>query len=315
MTGVGIHHTAGRVVARPFRNDEDYWLVRNLLIETYPITPTAFNWDIRRWDGARWYKEEPALDPHWVEQIRLWETSEGHLVGAVLPEDRGHAHLQLHPDYRHIEDEMLAWAEAHLAAAADDGRQQLDTFAFEYDSIRRRVLEQGGYQKTSHGGVVRRLRFGNKQLPTPVVADDYTLRSTRPGDDGECQRMADLLNAAFERDFHNAQEYWTFITHSPSFRHDLNLVAEASDGHFACHVGLTYEEANRYGVFEPVCTHPEHRRRGLARALMFEGLLRLKALGASDVYVGTGERIPANALYESVGFSEAYKGYTWRKVS
>jgi hypothetical protein len=53
MTGVGIHHTAGRVVARPFRNDEDYWLVRNLLIETYPITPTAFNWDIRRWDGAR----------------------------------------------------------------------------------------------------------------------------------------------------------------------------------------------------------------------------------------------------------------------
>jgi len=314
MTSARIHRTTGCVVARPFRDDEDYWQVRKLLIETYPITPTAFNWDIRRWDGARWYKQEPTLDPRWLDWIRLWETLDGQLVGAVLPEWRGHAHLQLHPDYRHIEDEVLAWAEAHLATLADDGRQQLNTFAFEYDSTRRRVLEQRGYEKTSHGGVVHRLRFGNKQLAKQVVADGYTLRPTRPGDDGECQRMADLLNAAFERDFHNAQEYRIFTTHSPSFRHDLNLVAQAPDGHFACHVGLTYEERNRYGVFEPVCTHPEDRRRGLARALMFEGLLRLKALGASDVYVGTGEMMPANALYESVGFSEAYKGYRWHKV-
>jgi hypothetical protein len=31
------------------------------------------------------------------------------------------------------------------------------------------------------------------------------------------------------------------------------------------------------------------------------------------VYVGTGDMAPANALYDSVGFAEAYKGYAWRK--
>ncbi len=35
------------LIARPFRDDTDFWRVRDLLIATYPITPTQFNWDIR----------------------------------------------------------------------------------------------------------------------------------------------------------------------------------------------------------------------------------------------------------------------------
>jgi hypothetical protein len=47
---------------------------------------------------------------------------------------------------------------------------------------------------------------------------------------------------------------------------------------------------------------------------MQAGLLRLKSLGASDVTVDTGDRLPANRLYDSMGFTEAYRGYTWKKV-
>jgi GNAT superfamily N-acetyltransferase len=60
--------------------------------------------------------------------------------------------------------------------------------------------------------------------------------------------------------------------------------------------------------------HPDHQRKGLAKALMQEGLLRLKAIGAVDVTVGTGDMIPANRLYDSLGFTEAYKGHIWQKV-
>ena len=126
--------------------------------------------------------------------------------------------------------------------------------------------------------------------------------------------MADLLNAAFSRDFHTAAEYHVFVTQSPSFRNDLNLVAEEPDGSFAAHVGITYDGANRRGLYEPVCTHPRHQRRGLARTLMLDGLCRLKALGAADAYVDSGEKVAANCLYDAVGFTEAYRGYLWRKV-
>jgi hypothetical protein len=53
---------------------------------------------------------------------------------------------------------------------------------------------------------------------------------------------------------------------------------------------------------------------GLAKALMQEGLWRLEALGAQDITVETGDLIPANRLYASIGFGEIYPFATWRKT-
>ncbi len=128
------------------------------------------------------------------------------------------------------------------------------------------------------------------------------------------QRISYVLNAGFGRDIHTATEYTTFMTKSPAFRHDLNLVAENPDGSFAAHVGGTFDGRNGRGIVEPVCTDPPHRRRGLAGALMREVFGRFRDLGATDVYVDTGDDEAANALYESVGFTEAYHGNVWRKI-
>lgn len=304
-----------RIMSRPIHGEDDFWQVRSLLLETYPITPPDFNWDIRRWDGSFFHHDEPGWDPRWNKQVRLWETEDGRLVGAVHPDGGGDAFLQLHPDYCHLEEEMIAWAEDHLATPTEDGKQrQLHIFAYEYDSPRRRLLEQRAYEKMPWGGVIRRLRLGNKPLPQPVMAEGYTLRTTRSGDNDDCERVASLFNAAFNRDCHTAKEICSFWAASPSYRRDLELVAEAPDGSLAALAGMIYEEVNRFGLFEPVCTHPDHRRMRLASALMFEGLHRVKALGAVEVYVATGDMVPANRLYESVGFTEVYQGYTWRKL-
>lgn len=221
-----------RVIARTFRDDSDFWRVRNLLVETYPITPTAFNWQIRRWDGQRFHRAEAALDPRWAERIQLWETGDGRLVGAVSPENHSDvdAVLQLHPDYRHIEEEMFAWAGAHLAAPSQEGsKHRLLVVALDYDTPRRRLLERRAYEKTGQGVVSRRLRFGQRALPQPSLAAGYTLRATRPGDMRDCQGAAELLNAAFGLRLDSVEETRTLWAHSPSFRHDLDLVAEAPD--------------------------------------------------------------------------------------
>ncbi len=302
------------IVTRPFQGDDDFGKVRDLLIETSPLTPLDYNWDIRRWDGRRYHREKPDISG-WPEKVHLWETADGRLVGAVNAEGRDDAHLQLHPDYRHLQADMFAWAEAHLSAPTDDGTQrQLYTFVFEYDVTRRRLLAARGYEKTQYGGYSYRLRFGGWPLPPVELAEGYTLRTTRPGDSDDTQRVADVLNAGFNRDFHQATEVGNFFTMAPCFRHDLDLAAVAPDGSFAAYVGVIYDEANRRGIFEPVCTHPDHRRHGLARALMVEGLHRLQVLGAVHATVATGDQDPANRLYESVGFTEAYRGFTWRKV-
>jgi ribosomal protein S18 acetylase RimI-like enzyme len=311
----GNHITSPRVLSRSAQGDEDFWRVRDFLIATCTLTPPGFNWDIRRWDGMRFYESDPSLDPRWGEQIQLWETEAGRLVGAVHAEGDCGAYLQLHPDYRHIEEEMIAWAEEHLAAPSEAGQsRKLCFFVYEYDAPRRRVLKKRGYECISEAMMIRRMQFGEEPISRVEIAESYTLRNTHPHDEGDCKQIADILNAAFRRDFHNAEEYRTFTRLAPSFRPDLDLVAQAPDGSFAAYVGVPYDEANRRGIFEPVCTHPDHRRRGLARALMFEGLRRLQDIGAADVIVETGDMMPANRLYDTVGFSEIHKGFTWRRV-
>ncbi len=303
------------LISRRYQNQDDFWKVHRLLVETYPLTPCDFNWEIRRWEGRAFHHEEPGWFDNWArERVQLWETEDGRLVGAVHPEGDGEAHLELHPDFRFIEAEMFEWAETHLAVPTEDGQhRQIEACVLEYDAPRRRLLEKRGYEKTEYGWVCRRMRFGNKPLPVDPIAAGYILRALRPGDASEHQRIADILNAGFNRTMHTAAEFRAF-TQSPSFRYDLHLVAEAPDGSFVAHVGVTHDEANRRGIFEPVCTHPDHRRKGLARSLMVEGLHRLKALGATDMYVATGDAVAANELYEAMGFTEAYKGYVWRKM-
>lgn len=302
-----------QISSRPYQAIDDYWRVRSFLIDTYPITPRGFNWEIRRWDGWNCHRAD-LLDPAELSrQVRLWETDDGALVAVAHPEGDGDLFLEVHPDYRHLEDELLAWGEQALAVERE-GQRQVDVFTFDYDVQRQRLLEKRGFTQTPYGGVTRRQRIGKRVLPTPEMSEGYILRTTRPNDRDDCDLMAVLLNAAFKRTIHSGAEYWHFETHSPSFRHDLNLVAEAPDGSLAAHVGVTYDEANRRSIFEPVCTHPDHQRKGLARALMLDGIQRAQALGATDAYVDTGDGMASNFLYEAVGFTEVYHGFIWRKV-
>lgn len=301
------------VTVRPLRGDEDFGPMRQLLIDTVRITPVGFNWDIRRLDGQRFYNADPQANPLLKRPVGLWENEASELVAYVLAESAGDAHLQVHPDYRYLEDELVAWAEDHLGREDEDGGRTLEIYTYEYDALRQQTLAARGYEKMEYGGMIRHLRLGCGPRPTVQLAQGYTLRTTNPDDLADCGRIADLLNAAFGRTFHNAQEFQNFARRAPCYCNDLDLVAVASDGSFAAYVGIPYDEQNRWGIFEPVCTHPDHQRKGLGRALMNEGLLRLWRRGAVNASVDTGDMIAANAFYTAMGFTEAYKGYSWRK--
>lgn len=302
------------IISRPAEGNDDYWRIYRLLVENVHIAPMGFNWDMRRLEGKRFYDPNPSGDDSWRENVQLWETEQGKLVGVAHSDGPDLPYLELDPDYRHLEPEMIDWAEANLRGPAKDGAgEQMHFFVYEYDVYRQGLLAARGYEKMPYGGVIRHMRFGKRPLAHPTLAAGYTLRATNPEDPDDCQKIADLLNAAFGRTFHNAAEYQWFTRNAPSFRQYLDLVAVAADGAFASYVGIPYDDLNRRGIFEPVCTHPDHRQRGLGKALMQEGLLRLKKMGAIDVTVETGDMVPANALYNSLGFTEMYKGYYWRR--
>jgi predicted N-acetyltransferase YhbS len=280
--------------------ESDWRSVRSLISELHLTGPPGLSWEVRRWDGRRFHREDhDEFLQVWRDRIHLWWDAD-RLLGAVHPEGPGEAHFQLRPDHRYLQAEMLDWALGHLGR---DGA--LTVFCMDHDAHLRRLLDERGFAPAGWGGVTRLLRLPSERPPAPNLPDGYRIRATTPNDAGP---VAELLNVAFGRTGHTGAEVSAFTNNAPCFVREWDLVAEAPDGTLAAYVGLTIDPEGDLGVFEPVCTHPDHARRGLAKALMQQGLGLLHDHGVSRACVDSGDGAAPNALYDSVGFTEAYRG-------
>jgi ribosomal protein S18 acetylase RimI-like enzyme len=102
---------------------------------------------------------------------------------------------------------------------------------------------------------------------------------------------------------------------SPTYRPELDLVVIGPGEAFATCTIIWFDEQNRIGVFEPVGCHPQYRRRGLTKAMMFEGMRRLQALGAERAFVASAhDNAASNHLYESCGFQFIERVRNWTKA-
>ena len=297
------------VSSRLLRQPDDFWPVRDFLASLYPVSPAGTVWDVRRWDGSIWHSDVPGLAPERAERSRLWVTAGGRIVAAALSEGGRQIHPHVARGFADLLGEVVAWAEDAARAAGDD-RTLLHLW--DDDPTLHDLAMDRGYAETDRWEVIRSLNLAHAMLPSEPMPNGYTMRTTR-AEHADHRAVADLLNAAFGRSFHLAADLANFTAMAPSFRRDLDLVAVAPDGTFAAYAAVCWDSYNRRGTFEPVCTHPDHRRRGLAKALMLEGMRRAQALGADVIDVGTGDADPANALYSSLPFDEVHRGRFWAK--
>ena len=299
------------VSSRKYRADPDFKRVRDFLIDTYGITRQPFNWTLERWDYCRYFvNTKRDRDPRqWEDLVRVWE-SDGQIIGVACYEGRlGEVYPQVHPNQRDLEDEMMAWAEEHLTVEREDGTRRLSVRAYDYDTFRQTMLQKRGYRRVDH--LEHRYRRSlEAPLPEPAVPKGYTVRSLR--EDDELSERCLVLGRAFRSKPADLEVYRS-LQSAPGYRLDLDIVIEAPDASFAAFALTWYEEVNRIGMFEPVGTVPEHQGKGLGKAVMYEGFRRLKALGATVAYVGTGPQIAANRLYRSVGFDEDFTDHAWTK--
>ena len=77
---------------------------------------------------------------------------------------------------------------------------------------------------------------------------------------------------------------------------------------YCAHCGLWYTEGASAYV-EPVVTIPEHRKKGLARAVIYEACKRAKNLGAKRATVLSDQE-----FYYKIGFKCSSEVYCWEKV-
>jgi ribosomal protein S18 acetylase RimI-like enzyme len=223
----------------------------------------------------------------------------------VRPELRGRA----------LEAKIMMWAEERLRHTVQSlgGEEIRKMWVNENDALRIRWLEMRGFTRTDEF-MWAMLRSLDEPLPETRLPQGYHVRSV-DGEGEVCARSAASHGAfgsslAFEEYLPRMLRFMR----SPVYRGDQDLVTVAPDGRFASFCIVWPDPVTKVGLFEPVGTHPDFQRKGLGKAVVVEGLRRLKARGMKQAIVCAEHDNPAaRKLYESAGFRAIHKLHTFKK--
>lgn len=291
----------GAISARPFGSEDDYACLRQMVIETIAVGDERHYGTVGDLDWWRYTDN----DPRGIFATQLWFAPDGAIIGCAWPV-KNEIVLLTDPRHRAIEAAMLDWAEERHRASGSDA--PLTAYSFDSDEARVALLRARGYRRQEHGYRYRRMALDGP-LPALPPPAGYTVRNL--GGDDEVEARVAVHRAAFAPSRMTVEKHRAVMA-APTYRRDLDLVAVAPDGTLAAYALGWFDAANRIGVFEPVGTEPAHQRRGLARAVLAEGLRRFRALGARVAYImADTDNVVSNRAYEAVGFRLVDVDHQW----
>jgi mycothiol synthase len=181
-------------------------------------------------------------------------------------------------------------------------------------------------QRAAEAVGLRRVRAG-AQLIRPDVADipdipfpaGYEVRPIGATDEAMHRRVWAADARAFAETWGQeapTEEGYHSWRSTPSFDPPLWRVAFQGDviaGQILNSLAPPEADGSRIGWTEAISVQPEHRRRGLARALLAVSLRAVRDAGATKAALGVDSQNPneAQALYESMGYRVVSVTYTY----
>ena len=312
-----------KLTLRTYQSDDDYWRIRDFLRQVMIANHRReFSWSVARWDYWWWFANPDLEKISLAENVFIWETPDGQIAAVLNPEGHGQVFLQRHPDFisPDLDAAMIALAEDRLTAPNQDDRRQLQIFVDSQDTALHQSLTRRGFQRVDRPGEqeYQHRRLLDLPLPPPIKLPDYTIRPLGAGLEFLERCYASGLgfhddDIQVARDNRDHPDWYRHIQSAPLYRRDLDLVVIAPDGSVASFCTIWFDDVSRTAYFEPVATVPAHRQRGLGKAMMIEGLHRLKQMGCKVAFVG-GYSPGANALYFSVMGPEYDISEPWEKI-
>jgi mycothiol synthase len=223
--------------------------------------------------------------------------------------------LLVHPHRRDavLEAALVAWAEEHLRhllSVSGSTKEWITSEVMECDMLRRDLLASRGYVAEPEADFFVTTRSLQGDIPVSVLPDGFSIRAV--AGEHEAEAVQAVHAGAFSRAWQPSE--YLQVMRSPSFHLERELVVVAPDGRFAAYLVYWIDPISKSGLFEPVGCHPDFQRRGLTRALMYEGLRCLAAQGMTMAMVVHEADNPASsALYHSVGFTPKYSSHEYRQ--
>jgi predicted N-acetyltransferase YhbS len=289
----------GRPGSRLYSGPGDLRAMQDLASRTW--TPGA-HWHV---GDLAWQRSTfPARAPG--RPIRLWTAPGGTVLAWGRLGEPAHLDLAVDPACPELADEVLGW----FAETATHPDHTVTVTDREPHLIA--ALIRHRYWRHTDGPCFTLQTRDLADLPDPMLPAGYLARPVGPDD---LSRRAQSHRAAWQSDL-MTDEHYREITRTWPYRRELDWVAEAQDSSFASNCLLWLDEATGTVLMEPVGTHPQHRRRGLARAVCLAALHAARDAGATTAVVtprgDPGYPVPA-LLYRSMGFRDQATTVAYRR--
>ena len=89
--------------------------------------------------------------------------------------------------------------------------------------------------------------------------------------------------------------------------HEYDVIIADENDEYVCFSGMWWIPENKLAYMEPLCTAPEHRRKGLAAAALTRHYRRMKALGATHMTGGEDH------FYGKIGYGKGSHWTFWKR--
>lgn len=171
------------------------------------------------------------------------------------------------------------------------------------------VLVRRNYEKKQ---IIGWRRFRDPRDPVPVcnLPAGYRFRIATPDD---FEEIALGVRKVFgHKDF--GADILEALSTCSFYRDDLDFLVETNDSELAAFCTFRIDEETGIINLEPLGTLPDHRGKGIAKAMLSEGLLRIKKYNPKVVYIGGAANTePANKLYDALGYIDKISEIVWVK--
>lgn len=280
---------------------EDYRKVHDFLVESKNTEYTygRFDWMITNRD----YLEE-----QYLSKIGLWEEN-GKIVAADLFDTSLDDIFPITlTGYEYLYPEMLKYAMEYMIK---EDEPDFRVYICDTNKELQKTAKKAGLIPTSHKEMVAMYDL-TEEIPASNLPKKYKLTSL--SEEKDYEKVALCLFKGFGHE--EGGEVFQFTKETERKcqeayeREYVNLSLRVSvkdaQGNYCAHTGMWYDKNTEIALIEPVCTIPTHRKLGIGREVVLEGLRRVKALGAKKAVVGSNLQ-----FYYSIGLVPHSTGTYW----
>jgi len=241
------------------------------------------------------------MDKSYVHRNRIWFDGE-QIVALVFYENPvTDVYFSLRPGYEFLAEEMISYAESDMPKK--DGKKRLVIFGAQTALIE--AAKKAGWRREF--GYWEKVRDFSEPLERSLP-DGYRFAEA-PLDVAKCCECCwkGFDHEAEEGPWDGDYEHAFQLMAAPHATDELDVAIENEAGEYVCYAGMWWTPENKLAYMEPLCTVPEHRRKGLAAAAMAELYRRTKPLGATHMTGG------GDPFYDRVGFKPTIEWIFWVK--